>query len=64
MAGPGALRLLGRGAEWLEARLDEERGRWFLWLPVLYGAGIAAYLGAPTEPPFLLCLAALILAAT
>jgi competence protein ComEC len=51
-------------AAWLEARLDEERGRWFLWLPVLYGVGIGAYLGAATEPPLLLCLALLIAAAT
>jgi competence protein ComEC len=49
---------------WLEIRLDEERGRWFLWLPVLYGTGIGIYLGMLHEPPFLLCLAALILAAT
>jgi competence protein ComEC len=60
----GALSLPLAAFAWLETRLDEERGRWFLWLPVLYGAGIAAYLGATAEPPFLLCLALLIVTAT
>jgi competence protein ComEC len=60
----GAGGFLAGMAAWLETRLDEERGRWFLWLPVLYGAGVGAYLGMPAEPPFLLCLALLIVAAT
>lgn len=49
---------------WLEARLDEERGRWFLWLPVLYGVGIGLYLAVPREPPLTLALAMFILAVT
>ena len=28
-----------------------ERDRWFLWLPVLLGAGIAGYFTLPVEPP-------------
>ena len=35
----------------IEAALEEERGRWFLWLPVFYGAGIGLYLTLPVEPP-------------
>ncbi len=57
---PGAA---GGWAERVEAALDAERGRWFLWLPVLFGLGIALYLGAPTEPPLALAAAAVILAA-
>ncbi len=33
------------------ARLLEERERWFLWLPVGVGLGIALYFGLPREPP-------------
>jgi competence protein ComEC len=61
-AGDKTTRWLRPGGLWLEERLDEERGRWFLWLPVLYGAGIAIYLSANTEPPFLLCVALLLIA--
>ncbi|WP_088342504.1 MULTISPECIES: ComEC/Rec2 family competence protein [Rhodomicrobium] len=50
--------VLGR----LEAALDAERGRWFLWLPVLFGLGIALYLGAPDEPPLALAIAAAMIA--
>lgn len=46
----------------LEQALDAERGRWFLWLPVLFGTGIALYLGAPDEPPVLLAVGAALLA--
>jgi competence protein ComEC len=54
-AGQGRGWLGAAAMAWLDARLDAERGRWFLWLPVIYGAGIAIYLGAPQEPPFLVC---------
>ncbi len=33
------------------AVLDAERERWFLWVPVLVGLGIAAYFALPAEPP-------------
>jgi competence protein ComEC len=29
----------------------DERERWVLWLPVLFGIGIAIYFGLKTEPP-------------
>jgi competence protein ComEC len=60
--GRGLLRWPAAPLAWLEARLDAERGRWFLWLPVIYGAGIGIYLSARDEPPLLLCLALFILA--
>ena len=30
-------------------RLEAEQDRWFLWLPVLFGAGIALYFAGPGE---------------
>jgi hypothetical protein len=36
---------------WLWAQLLEERERWFLWLPVALGFGIALYFSLPSEPP-------------
>jgi competence protein ComEC len=45
-AGTAAGRLLAAIARQLEA----EQERWFLWLPVLFGAGIALYFALPTEP--------------
>src|SRR5437667_11416010 len=47
-AGPTAasLPLLGAVARNLEA----EQQRWFLWLPVMFGAGIALYFLLPVEP--------------
>lgn len=38
---------------WLAAvvrALDREQDRWFLWVPVMLGCGIAAYLHLPREP--------------
>ncbi len=49
-----AIRWLERGR--LVARLEAERDRWFLWLPVLYGAGIGLYFSLPVEPGFLAVL--------
>jgi competence protein ComEC len=34
-------------------RLEAEQDRWFLWLPVLFGAGIALYFALPFEAPVL-----------
>jgi competence protein ComEC len=34
----------------LSVRLEEERDRWFLWLPVVYGAGVAGYFTLTVEP--------------
>jgi competence protein ComEC len=36
---------------YLETLLDAERGRWALWIPVLFGCGIAVYFALPVEPP-------------
>ena len=37
-------------------QLEAEQERWFLWLPVLFGAGIALYFALPSEPPALVAL--------
>jgi competence protein ComEC len=37
-------------------QLEAEQERWFLWLPVLFGAGIALYFALPSEPPTLVAL--------
>jgi competence protein ComEC len=37
-------------------QLEAEQERWFLWLPVLFGAGIALYFALPAEPPTLVAL--------
>jgi len=49
----GALTRVG-GA--LAAQLDAEQGRWFLWLPVFFGAGVGIYFELLEEPPFSLSL--------
>lgn len=54
-----------RLSEGVEARLDAERERIALWLPVMLGAGIAAWFGLPTKMHWialLLVLAGLALA--
>lgn len=43
-----AAAMLRRSGAWLEARLDAERERIALWLPVALGAGIAAWFALPT----------------
>ena len=40
----------------LVARLDAERDRWFLWLPVIYGAGVGFYFALGEEPGLLAAL--------
>ena len=37
-------------------RLEAEQEHWFLWLPVLFGSGIALYFALPAEPPTLVAL--------
>jgi competence protein ComEC len=39
------------------ATLEAEQERWFLWLPVLYGTGIAIYFALDREPALLAALA-------
>ena len=43
----GAAAVLG----WLADQLRGERARWFLWLPVAQGVGIALYFSLGSEPP-------------
>ena len=40
----------GRAVAWLARNLEDEQERWFLWLPVMFGAGIAFYFLLPVEP--------------
>ncbi|MBL4758174.1 MAG: DUF4131 domain-containing protein [Rhizobiales bacterium] len=37
-------------AIWLVTLLNDERDRWFLWVPVALGLGAATYFGLPSEP--------------
>jgi len=43
-------------------RLEAERERWFLWVPVLLGAGIGLYFWLPHEPSLIAALAPLAIA--
>ena len=51
------------GARLLGA-LEGEQDRWFLWVPVLFGLGIALYFGVSTEPSQIAAMAALTVALT
>ncbi len=44
----------------LVSALDQERGRWIYWLPVLFACGIGLYFTLPYEPPTLAAVGALI----
>ncbi|MEJ2124456.1 MAG: ComEC/Rec2 family competence protein [Alphaproteobacteria bacterium] len=57
-----ALAFFRRLGDAVERVLDCERGRWFLWLPVLFGCGIGLYLAAPSEPPLSLAIAGVLAA--
>ncbi len=46
----------GRMLAAIGRQLETEQDRWFLWLPVSFGAGIALYFALPTEPPTLVAL--------
>lgn len=45
-------------AHWLADQILEESDRWFLWLPVGFGSGIAFYFALPFEPSLLFVLLA------
>ncbi len=49
---------------WLEAILEEEADRWFLWLPVLFGIGIGIYFSFHTEPAALTVAGVIVAAAS
>lgn len=59
-AGTGGV--LHGGVDRLAAQLDREQGRWFLWLPVFFGLGIAAYFSLSFEPPGAIAFAAVLAA--
>ena len=46
----------------VSAAFDAERGRWELWIPVLFGTGIGLYFASPVEPAWGLLLPLLMVA--
>lgn len=42
--------MLQKRKNYLVKNLAEEQGRWFLWIPVLFGIGIGIYFSLPFEP--------------
>ena len=56
---PGAANVLARALAALAATLQAERPRWFLWLPVFMGLGIATYFSLAVEPSALTVVALL-----
>jgi competence protein ComEC len=57
MQGVGGL--ISQSARYLADNLVAERERWFLWLPVAMGSGVALYFALPVEPSLWLGTAAL-----
>ena len=51
--GASAAAAVAWGLAALRRQLEAEQDRWFLWLPVLFGAGIALYFALPAEPALL-----------
>src|SRR4051812_31988992 len=62
-ASVGGTGVLAQAAEALARRLEAERSRWPLWLPVAFGGGIGAYFVLLSEPSLWTVLAAVPLAA-
>ena len=48
---------MGGASAAVTALIDSERARWFNWVPVLLGLGIALYFWLPTEPDVMMALA-------
>ncbi|MDX1402032.1 MAG: ComEC/Rec2 family competence protein, partial [Kiloniellales bacterium] len=48
-------RIVSRFRESVRISFFEERDRWFLWIPVLFGAGIGVYFSLLFEPSLTLC---------
>lgn len=59
--GPLLARLSGLPS--LAAQLERERHRWFVWVPVAFGGGIAGYFALPHEPGLPTVLALSLMAA-
>lgn len=59
-----AWRATERTGPWarLLVEIEAEQDRWFLWLPVMFGVGIALYFRVPDEPPLFALTAAAIIA--
>ncbi len=47
---------VGRLARWLGTALAAEQDRFFYWVPVLLGSGVAIYFALPEEPSLAACL--------
>ena len=47
----------GSVSDALTRTLEAERDRWFVWMPVAFGIGIAVYFALPSEPSLLTALA-------
>ena len=43
--------LPGRVADAIRFEIEAEQERWFLWIAVAFGTGVALYFGAAFEPP-------------
>lgn len=56
--------VISGAADLLAATLLAERSRWFLWLPVLMGGGIALYFSLSSEPSGLTAVAIVVIAVT
>lgn len=50
------------GRATLVGTLESERDRWFLWVPVLFGAGIGTYFALPFEPWVILAVGLIVAA--
>jgi len=46
----------------IDRLIDIERGRFALWVPVLFAAGIGVYFALPVEPPLVLAMAGVMIA--
>lgn len=55
----GGVSLFRQGAVLLARLVEEESDRWFLWVPVCFGAGIGLYFSLSLEPSFYYVIAAL-----
>jgi competence protein ComEC len=51
-----------RGTSGLATALAGEQERWFLWFPVLLGAGVALYFALPAEPHWVVAIAPVVAA--
>ena len=55
----GGSSLLRQGAMLCARMIEDESDRWFLWVPVFFGAGIGLYFSLSVEPPIYYVITAL-----